>query len=368
MAISIDLVARTEVDAQALVDLLNRAYERYEILREPRITLEGFLAEAQPESEFLLARDEGVIVGCAMVHPADAFFAATTAAASDQPDWLDCSHPTSSAIDGDPVVPPAPVPFVGDLADALYFGLAAADRGVQNRGIGRRLVERAEVLAAARGYRRLVLTTLREFGLQAYYERFGYRLVGSAEYPAGHWSITVPHHYCYMEKPLGNGITILRLATASDHPAITRLVNAAFEVESFFVTEPRTSEAEVHASALQGAFLVAEEARGALAGAVHVSLDGHVGRFGMLSTAPSAQRQGLGQRMVAEAERYLGDRGASVSEITVVNAREELFPWYRKLGYRIVGTEPYPAGAPTLRPVHFVVMQKHLVAPSTVED
>lgn len=198
----IELVAGQAVEPQALVDLVNRAYTRYDILRAPRITLEGFLAEVQPDSEFLLARNGDGVVGCAMVCSAGPFFAAAAGVTTTGPDWLDCSHPEPSLIGGDPVVPDAAVPYAGDLADALYFGLAAADRHTQGRGIGSALLGRAESLAADRGYRRVVLTTLREFGLQEYYERFGYRLVGSHEFPAGHWSISVPHHYCYMEKAL----------------------------------------------------------------------------------------------------------------------------------------------------------------------
>lgn len=159
-----------------------------------------------------------------------------------------------------------------------------------------------------------------------------------------------------------------RFATQSDSPAIAALVNAAFEVESFFVSEPRTSEDEVRSIASDGAFLVAEAEPGTIVGAVNVTLHGAVGHFGMLSVAPVAQGGGLGRSLVDAAERHMKEHGASTSEITVVNVRDELFPWYRKLGYRSVGTEPYVAHRPPKIPVHFVVMQKQLAPAGAGED
>jgi len=160
----------------------------------------------------------------------------------------------------------------------------------------------------------------------------------------------------------------LRVATPSDYPAIAALVNAAFEVEAFFVTEPRTSEEEVRTIACAGTFLLAETEPARLVGAVKVTLHGSVGHFGMLSVAPGVQGRGLGRRIVAAAERRMLEHGASTSEITVVNVREELFPWYRRLGYRSIGTEPYVAHRPPKIPVHFVVMQKQLAPSGAGED
>lgn len=192
-AVTIELVPFAAIDPPALVALINDAYLRYEILAAPRISLADFLDEAQPDSEFLIARASGQTVGCAMVYPADRYFAAT-ASATHGPMGIAEAPCTPD--------PESAVPFDGRLGDALYFGLAAVRRGTQNSGIGQQLVANAEAIARKRGAARVVLTTLREFGLIDYYARFGYRLVGAREYPAGHWAITVPHAHCYMEKVL----------------------------------------------------------------------------------------------------------------------------------------------------------------------
>jgi len=193
-AFTVEFVPFAAIDPPALVALINDAYLRYEILSAPRISLADFLDEARPDSEFLIARTGGRTVGCAMLYPADRYFAATA----------DAARNGSIEVAEAPCTPEAAstVPFDGCLGDALYFGLAAVRRGTQNRGIGQQLVANAEAIARQRGAARVVLTTLREFGLIEYYARFGYRLVEAHEYPAGHWAITVPHAHCYMEKTL----------------------------------------------------------------------------------------------------------------------------------------------------------------------
>jgi hypothetical protein len=44
----------------------------------------------------------------------------------------------------------------------------------------------------------------------------------------------------------------------------------------------------------------------------------------------------------------------------VVNLREELPPFYRRLGYVESGTENFPTGKPTHHPCHFLKMSKPL--------
>ena len=51
-------------------------------------------------------------------------------------------------------------------------------------------------------------------------------------------------------------------------------------------------------------------------------------------------------------------------DLEVVNLREELPAFYRKFGYRVTGTHPFPAMERTKLPCHFMVMSKPLVAES----
>jgi GNAT superfamily N-acetyltransferase len=70
-----------------------------------------------------------------------------------------------------------------------------------------------------------------------------------------------------------------------------------------------------------------------------VKINEAAGYFGMLAVDPNRQKSGLGAKLIAAAEEFARKRGCSVMEITVVNIRPELFPYYRKLGYVDVGPE-----------------------------
>ncbi len=52
--------------------------------------------------------------------------------------------------------------------------------------------------------------------------------------------------------------------------------------------------------------------------------------------------------------------GVLVSDLQVVNLREELLPWYRRMGYVANGTQPFPDPWKLKRPAHMVTMRKRL--------
>ncbi len=155
----------------------------------------------------------------------------------------------------------------------------------------------------------------------------------------------------------------LRRATVADLPAVCRLVNRAYAVESFFVDGERTGLAEVARLAERGHFLVLDGAGGELAAAVHlqVAVDGARCVLSMLAVAPELQRRGLGHRLVAVVEAMGAALGCERVGLDIVNLRDELGPWYRRLGYREVGTTPYDH-RPARRACHFVRMEKPLRA------
>ena len=146
------------------------------------------------------------------------------------------------------------------------------------------------------------------------------------------------------------------LAAADDVPGLVRVINAAYEVEKFFVSGDRTDTETVRRLMTTGAFVVTRDERG-LTGCVYVELRGTRGYFGMLSVEPSRQGTGLGRRLVDEAEQYARDHGCDVMDIRVVNLRTELPPFYRKLGYVERGTEPVDDPR-ALQPFHFILMSK----------
>lgn len=154
-----------------------------------------------------------------------------------------------------------------------------------------------------------------------------------------------------------------RRATVEDAGTLAALINLAYRVEDFFKIGDRTDADDLQKRMEDGAFLVLEDAAG-IAGAVYVALHGTTGYFGMLSIDPARQGQGLGSRLIAEAEGYCRDAGCSVMELEVVNLRTELPPFYKRFGYAEHGTRPFTDTERTSRPVHFIVMTKSLGPPA----
>jgi predicted N-acetyltransferase YhbS len=152
----------------------------------------------------------------------------------------------------------------------------------------------------------------------------------------------------------------IRLAMETDFDAVMRLINTAFEVERFFKAEDRVNAPMLQEYFRRGVFLLGEE-DGTLIGGVFVELKGQRAYLGMLSVDPSRQKSGIGRRLTAAAEEFARESGAHFMDITVVNLRNELPPIYEKLGYKITGTEPFPAAQmPITQPCHFICMSKEL--------
>lgn len=158
----------------------------------------------------------------------------------------------------------------------------------------------------------------------------------------------------------------VRLATEADFDSVMHLINTAFEVERFFKAEDRVNTATLREYFNKGVFLLGEE-NGQLIGSVFVQMkpatDTRPPRayFGLLSVDPARQKNGIGRRLTAAAEEFARESGAHFMDITVVNLRTELPPIYEKLGYKITGTEPFPAGQmPITQPCHFICMSKEL--------
>jgi len=153
----------------------------------------------------------------------------------------------------------------------------------------------------------------------------------------------------------------IRFATESDLPNLMALINQAFLVETFFIQGNRLSPEDTLAYFKKGRFLLAEE-NSTLAGAIYVELRGDRSYLGLLSVDPPLQKSGLGRRLTAAAEEFAREMGSHHMDLTVVNLRTELPPFYRKLGYTDEGTEPIRADMipRLLAPCHFIKMTKPL--------
>jgi GNAT superfamily N-acetyltransferase len=152
-----------------------------------------------------------------------------------------------------------------------------------------------------------------------------------------------------------------RFAEEPDREALMDLINRAFAVESFFIRGDRVSPPRLLEYMQAGRFLLAEES-GALLGCVYVELHGEAAYLGLLSVDPAHQKAGLGRRMVGAAEEFAREMGARRMELTVVNLRTELPPFYQKRGYTLAGTEPIREEmVPRVtQPCHFIRMSKPL--------
>jgi len=154
---------------------------------------------------------------------------------------------------------------------------------------------------------------------------------------------------------------IPRPATPADIPELVRVINAAYRVEDFFVTGDRTSAADIaERLARPGAgFLVVEAGEGpALSGAVYLERRRAALYLGMLSVDPACQGAGLGRRLVEAVEARAREEGCAEIEIEVVNLREELPGFYRRLGFVVTGEAPFHTASKLTRPAHMILMRK----------
>jgi predicted N-acetyltransferase YhbS len=153
----------------------------------------------------------------------------------------------------------------------------------------------------------------------------------------------------------------VRTATEADLDAVLALVNSAFQVESFFKNRDRLDAEDLAHHFKEGTFLLAEE-EGKLAGCIYVTRHGDRAYFGLLSVDRSHQKNGIGRRLVSGAEEFARETGARFMDLKLINLRTELPGIYEKMGYRISGTEPYPAERSHMltHPVHFLCMTKDL--------
>lgn len=147
-----------------------------------------------------------------------------------------------------------------------------------------------------------------------------------------------------------------RAATEADVDAVVALVESAYRGESSragWTTEAdlldgrRTGPDEIgeYLARPRSLILLAERDRDLLACA-HVAEEDGAGYFGMFSVRPTRQGNGLGKRVLAEAERIVREAWRlPAMRMTVIDSRAELIAFYERRGYRRTGVfKPFPYG------------------------
>lgn len=153
--------------------------------------------------------------------------------------------------------------------------------------------------------------------------------------------------------PLG----LITTATTADAEAIATLVNEAYRPqsglggwthESTLVSGNRINADQVAAAIKREHSIILVAVAGSRpAACVHVEKEGNTGHIGMLAVKPSAQRKGVGTRMLTAAERCAQETlGADRFVLSVLSAREELISFYLRRGYQRTNIRAgYPVAA-----------------------
>lgn len=170
---------------------------------------------------------------------------------------------------------------------------------------------------------------------------------------------------------------LFRLATPEDVPMLVALVTRAYRGEASragWTTEADLLDGgriapEVLAGDLArpGSRVLVAERGGEAVACAHVATEADAAYFGMFAVTPELQGQGVGDRVLGEAERIARDELAQPRmRMTVIDLREELIAWYLRRGYRRTGiTRPFPYGderfgIPLRDDLRFEVLEKDL--------
>ena len=167
----------------------------------------------------------------------------------------------------------------------------------------------------------------------------------------------------------------ISIATATDIPALDRLVNSAYRGESS--KKGWTTEADLLEGLRTDAdslLQLMEESNsvilkytgetGLLEACIYLKNKGTELYLGMLTVSPELQAKGIGKKLLVAADDYAKEKGCQSIVMTVISVRNELIAWYQRHGYNPTGaTEPFPTdpkfGLPK-QPLHFIVLEKSI--------
>jgi len=179
------------------------------------------------------------------------------------------------------------------------------------------------------------------------------------------------------ERELSDGPLQFRTAGIADVPAIVALVESAYRgdasragwtTEADFLEGRRTGPDDIEAIlARDRSRILLAERDGELLACAHVAVEDGAGYFGMFSVDPLRQGRGIGNLVLAEAERIACEEwSCPMMKMTVIDIREDLIPFYERRGYRRTGIKkPFPYGderfgLPKRDDLRFEVLEKPL--------
>ena len=166
---------------------------------------------------------------------------------------------------------------------------------------------------------------------------------------------------------------LIRDAAEPDAGPIARLANLAYRGEASragWTTEAdllggqRTDRAMILDLLEHARFRLVFEDTTLLASVQIEPLDVDTAEIGMLAVLPERQGQGIGRRLLFDAETVASQNlGARRLRMRVLHQRQELIDYYQRLGYQPTGeTAPFPEstrfGEPLVDDLWFVVLEK----------
>lgn len=160
-----------------------------------------------------------------------------------------------------------------------------------------------------------------------------------------------------VERPGSRESVRVRLGTRVDIAAIVDLVQGAYRgegsrlgwtTEADLLDGQRTDSEEVEGVlADPEARVILAESSSGLLGCVVARREADGIHIGMFAVRPALQGQGIGRRLLEEAERVGRlELGGQVAILYVISVRNELLAWYARRGYQDTGQKkPFPYGS-----------------------
>lgn len=167
-----------------------------------------------------------------------------------------------------------------------------------------------------------------------------------------------------------------RWAQLVDADAIVALAQSAYRgeasrvgwtTEADFLDGQRIDAQCVPDMLSSGQGIILAESNGRLSGCAHIQRDGDACWFGLFAVSPALQGHGVGDALLACAERNAFETFDAVwMKMKVIWLRDALIAWYERRGYtRTDEIHPFPYGdarfgLPKRDDLHFVVLEKSL--------